>query len=99
MLLIALHDCRHEKFTDWNLASSFFTVQLSGKISTRLLALFFSQLAMALHSGVGLLEALEYMEREQSNERMRALLVRLKEGIMTGRLSLSVCGAKQPCHR
>ena len=68
----------------------FLQMQLSGKISTRLLALFFSQLAMALHSGVGLLEALEYMEREQSNERMRALLVRLKEGIMTGR-PLSEC--------
>ncbi|MEF2823969.1 MAG: hypothetical protein U0N74_01605, partial [Peptococcaceae bacterium] len=39
----------------------FLQMQLSGKISTRLLALFFSQLAMALHSGVGLLEALEYM--------------------------------------
>lgn len=72
----------------WHLP--FAQLRLSGKLPIRLLALVFGQLAMALHSGVGLLEALEHMEREQSNERMRAMLVRFKEGIMAGR-SLSEC--------
>lgn len=56
-----------------------------GGLSGRHLALFFTQLAMALSSGVSMMDALHYMEKEQTNERMRALLVRIKEGVMNGR--------------
>lgn len=61
-----------------------------GTIPSQHLAFFFGQLAMALNSGIGLMEALLYMEKEQTNERMRALLVRFKERVMAG-WSLSAC--------
>ena len=68
----------------------FSQINVGGKLPLRGLALFFGQLAMALKSGVSLMDALYYMEKEQTNERMRALLGRFKEGIMAGR-SLSDC--------
>ena len=72
----------------WSLPFS--QINVGGKLPLRGLALLFGQLAMALKSGVSLMDALYYMEKEQTNERMRALLGRFKEGIMSGR-SLSDC--------
>lgn len=54
------------------------------KPTPRELALFFSQLAMALNSGVPLLEALAPMQREQHNVRMSNLLSCLQEYILAG---------------
>lgn len=47
--------------------------------SPRELALFFRQLAVALASGVPLLEALRYMADEQNGARQRAFVMRLEE--------------------
>lgn len=54
-------------------------------LPSRQLALFFRQLAMALSSGVPLLEALHHMAREQSSERQRAFIVRLETQVLSGK--------------
>lgn len=54
-------------------------------LPSRQLALFFQQLAMALTSGVPLLEALHHMAREQSSERQRAFIARLEDRVLSGR--------------
>lgn len=62
--------------------------------SPRELALFFRQLAVALASGVPLLEALRYMADEQNGARQRAFVMRLEEGVLAG-LSFSQALARE----
>lgn len=62
--------------------------------SSRELAVFFRQLAVALASGVPLLEALRYMADEQNGARQRAFVMRLEEGVLAG-LSFSQALARE----
>ena len=57
---------------------------LHGHINSRVLALLFRQLAMALGSGVSLLEALSYMVQEQENDRLRGIISRLQSSVFAG---------------
>ena len=57
---------------------------LVGRLKQRELAMLFRQLAMALESGVALLDALSYMMQEQQNERMRGLVARLQRHVFAG---------------
>ncbi len=54
-------------------------------ITPRTLAMLFRQLALAVESGVPLLEALHFIRQETASERERALLSRLESGMLAGK--------------